>query len=293
MAGFPGPFAARITKLYYPWAYVRSSAKYHELQRTWFAAYGRASASDGGCSTVVRTGPNEVMVRDPALLPALARAKKGAWYIIGRNMLSLQLLRDVQTHSIRRRVWDRALTARRIESYLPAVHEHARMLVDALGRRGGEAGEADITSWLAFYSFDTMGAITYGRSFGMLEKAGGAGSRYFLDMTRESMRMVGLLGPVPWTMLLLEGLGIGRAHAKFMRWCGTISDQRMSRGGDGDLFSVLLDAEPTNVGEHHVPLAGDSRLAIIAGRYVFPRGCAAVRLSVCGCSAVPMIWRWC
>lgn len=273
MAGFPGPFAARITKLYYPWAYMRSGGKYYELQRTWLAAYARpgpaGAATDGGCSTVVRTGPNEVTVRDPALLPALARADKGAWYIVGHHLLSLQLLRDSATHSIRRRVWDRAMTARRIdEAYLPAVHEHTRLLVDALGRRGGgAAGEADISAWLGFYAFDVMGALTYGRSFGMLQNAGGAGSRYFLDMTRGSMRLIGLLAHVPWTVLLLEGLGLaGRAHADFIRWCGSIADERMRRGGDGDIFSVLLDAEPDNVGRHHVPLAGDSRLAIIAGR---------------------------
>jgi hypothetical protein len=43
---FPGPFMARITKLYYPYAYIGCSGKYHRLQKTWFEIYG----------DIVRTG---------------------------------------------------------------------------------------------------------------------------------------------------------------------------------------------------------------------------------------------
>lgn len=112
-----------------------------------------------------------------------------------------------------------------------------------------------------------MGAISYGRSFGMLEKAGKDGSDYYRIMTHKSMWTIGLLGHVPWTVLLFEKLGVaGRDYMRFMKWCSEIVEERLRRGGEGDLFQVWMEAEPQNVGVHHIPLNGDSRTAIIAGR---------------------------
>ncbi|KAF8243151.1 cytochrome P450 [Wilcoxina mikolae CBS 423.85] len=250
LSHFPGPFAARITNLYHPYAYMRCRGKYFRLQKSWFEKYG----------DIVRTGPNELIINDPSAIPALAKASKGSWYLIGHNMQSVQLVRDIVTHSIRRRVWDKALSPKAVESYLPRIREHTALLVSAL------AGETNITEFLGYYAFDVMGAISYGRSFSMLEKAGKDGSDYYMKMTHKSMRILGMLGHTPWTVLLLEKLGAaGKEHIRFMKWCSEIAEERQKRGGEGDLFQVLMEAEPQNFGVHHVPLHGDSRTAVVAG----------------------------
>ena len=230
------------------------------MQQRWLAQYG----------DIVRTGPNEVLVLRPELLPALARAAKGSWYNNGNGNPSLQLVKDRQTHSVRRRVWDRAFTPDCVKSYAPRVRYYTEKLVAQLA--AGGAGEKDITAWFSYYAFDVMGALTFGRDFGMLDKGGKDGSDYFLRMTHASMRSVGLLGHTPWMLLLMERLGAaGRDHMEFLAWCRerVLDRQRRGRGEMGsDLFEVLLEAEPRNKAPHHVPLQGDARTAIVAGRYV-------------------------
>ncbi|KAI5784457.1 cytochrome P450 [Pyronema domesticum] len=247
---FPGPPMARLTKVYYAYKYSQSKGRYYEVQKEWFAKYGN----------VVRTGPNEITTIDPNALQVLSKTNKGTWYVFGEPTPSIQLVRDITTHSIRRRVWDKALSAKAIEGYLPHIRRHISLLLPQL------AGEVDISRFFSYYAFDTMGVITYGRSFNMLEKAGRDGSDYFLRMTHASMRTLGLLAHIPWTLVLLENLGAaGKDHTNFLKWCDEISQERKQRGKGDDIFGVLLDVEPQNVGQHHIPLAGDSRTAIVAG----------------------------
>jgi cytochrome P450 len=250
---------ARITKLYYPYVYKASGSQYYRAQAAWLSTYG----------DIVRTGPNELICTRPEILPVLAKAAKGTWYNIGNRNTSLQLERNKETHSIRRRVWDRAFTPAAIASYLPRIAHYRSGLLSALAGNT----EKNITAWLSYYAFDVMGALTYGSDFGMLEKGGKDNSDYFLTMTHASMRSVGLLAHIPWVMLLLESLGAaGDTHMKFLAWCEELVEQRKKRGlGEAgmDLFEVLLEAEPNNKPPHYVPLQGDSRTAIVAGRYVF------------------------
>lgn len=256
-AHFPGPFPARVTQLFYPYTYMRCNGQYYRLQKAWFDTYG----------DVVRTGPNEVIVADPSVLPHLAKAAKGAWYSIGQSNPSVHSVRDVRTHSIRRRVWDRAFTPAAIAGCVATVQRYRERLLQALA--SGERGETNITACVSHFAFDTMGRLTYGRDFGMLEKQGRDGSDYFLRMTHASMRVVGLLGHVPWLLVLLERLGAaGKDHMRFLKWCDEMTEERRRRGmvgGVRDLFQVLLEAEDGNKHPHHVPLRGDSRTAIVAG----------------------------
>lgn len=176
-------------------------------------------------------------------------------------------MKDRETHSVRRRVWDKAFTPDAVKAYAPRVKHYTDMLLEKLAE--GER-EKDITAWFSYYTFDVMGAFTFGRDFGMLEKGGRDGSDYFLRMTHASMRSIALLGHTPWLLLLMEMLGAaGKEHMKFLEWCKERVDDRKRRGmGEmgSDLFEVLLEAEPKNIGPHHVPLRGDSRTAIVAGR---------------------------
>ena len=202
------------------------------------------------------------------IIPHLSRAVKGTWYNIGAENPSLQLTRDVETHRIRRKAWDRGFSPEAINSYIPRIKPYTEILLDSLARHV----EVNITEWIGFYTYDTMGELTYGKGFGMLENEGKNGSDYFTSTIHEFMNVVGPLGHVPWTFLVLQMIGAaGSKHNVFMRWCQELMKERETRGfrdGQKDVFQHLLEAEPENKKPHKIPLHGDSRTVVIAGRYL-------------------------
>lgn len=247
--------------------------------------YACLGARTAAVHLVVHIGMVELIVMDAGLLPALAKARKGTWYIIGTNNPSLQTERGVATHAIRRHVWDRAFTPAAVDAYIPRILPLVDLLLAGLAGRGGGGGGGvvNISKWISWYSFDAMGEITYGRSFGMLARRGEDGSDRMLDMTHAMMGSVGAWGHVPWAAFMKEMFtGSVVMHLRFLEWAHELVVEREQRGmrdGHKDLMQHLLDAESDNKHPHYIPLRGDSRTAVVAGRYMCSRRGASLDCS--------------
>lgn len=272
---FPGPIPAKLTKLYYPWVYKKYAGKYYLAQREWLEEYGDVVRTGLSPLELARSrfevllthpGPNEIVTNRPEVIPYLSKALKGTWYNIGASNPSLQLTRNIETHRIRRKAWDRGFSPAAVELYIPRIKPYTTLLTEALARNR----EVNITEWIGYYMCDTMGELTYGQGFGMVEKGGQEGTDYFIRSIHDFMKVVGPLGHVPWTLLLLQKIGAaGKKHALFVKWCKELVEKRQQRGmtgGKKDIFEHLLEAEPENKKPNNIPLHGDSRTAVIAGR---------------------------
>ncbi|KAH0614555.1 uncharacterized protein H6S33_000191 [Morchella sextelata] len=118
-----------------------------------------------------------------------------------------------------------------------------------------------------FLTFDVMGDLAFGKPFGMLETEGLNGSDMFIKTMHGFSRVVGSVSNVPWFMLLLQWLpGLSGEFGNFERWCGHMVEKRKQFTPEKpDIFHFLLEAEPQNVGEHHIDLIAEAQLASVAG----------------------------
>lgn len=101
--GFPGPLAARITKLWHVWQ-ARDSKNHVVLDRL-HAKYG----------DFVRTGPSEITVFLPDAFSIIdgrhSVCAKGEWYDLLYPQQALVATRDKSAHNERRKDWLHAFTS--------------------------------------------------------------------------------------------------------------------------------------------------------------------------------------
>lgn len=132
-----------------------------------------------------------------------------------------------------------------------------------------------------------MGDIAFGKSFEMIQN----GKPHFaLDLLREGMKPLGVLGPIPWAFCILTRVpGLGNGFKTFVSWCAEQVEKRKKVNFQNvetilhtdmclnqiemevpDVMSWLIEhGEKTDNGQRAAEqaiLQCDSRLIIVAGR---------------------------
>ncbi|KAL4803988.1 cytochrome P450 [Aspergillus unguis] len=256
---FPGPSAARVSKLWHVWRLGPRSDNFMQLDSL------RAQYGD-----YVRTGPSEITIFNadavPVLLGPSSKCTKAPWYDANHPVISLHTLRGKKSHDARRRIWDRGFGVKALRTYEDRITSYSRNLLSQLTSRSGQSVSA--ADWFHFYSFDVMGDVAFGRSFEMLRN----GEPHFaFDLLKEGMRPLGLLGPVPWAFCLLTSIpGLGGGFKRFVAWSAEQVEKRRGMQMDvPDLMSWLIEASETaDKSQHRAAqslLESDSRLIIVAG----------------------------
>ncbi|KAE9368985.1 cytochrome P450 [Stipitochalara longipes BDJ] len=157
----PGPWYAKFTHL---WLKVqvlggRRVHYIHELHQR----YG----------PIVRIAPAEIAVADSASFREIHRIKSGylksPWYQeFGPPGVFTMI--DPHQHAKRRQLLARGFSKSYLrQNWEHVVKEKAEMAVGKIGR-DAERGTADILKWWTFYTTDTVGHLSFGESFRMLEQ---------------------------------------------------------------------------------------------------------------------------
>ncbi|GAB1212266.1 hypothetical protein ATERTT37_001398 [Aspergillus terreus] len=156
---FPGPLGSRLSSLYLPTQLNHNLYKHLHAYHTHYGPF-------------VRTGSSDLSIAHPAAVHALYSAAspctKAAYYDFTHPGLALQNIRDPAAHAARRRVWARAFSDPLLRGYEARVREYQQRLVERLAGMEGRA--VDARKWVNLYSFDVMGALTFGEGFGCLER---------------------------------------------------------------------------------------------------------------------------
>lgn len=118
----------------------------------------------------------------------------------------------------------------------------------------------NVSRWFNYYSFDVMGDLAFGKSFGML-KTGKA--HYFMAMLEEGMLPLGWISPLPWIIpVFLRAPIIGAGFRELLRWSGEqIENRKMMEVDVPDITSWLFQDDKTDKEWLH----GDGRLIVVAG----------------------------
>ncbi|KAE8423593.1 cytochrome P450 [Aspergillus pseudocaelatus] len=166
LRSIPGPTLARFSSLYRPWKLAGGDAPnfYRELHKR----YGKT----------VRTGPNTVDISDPAAVSVVyginSKFLKSSFYDMFSPfheetvMASMFSVRDPSQHQALRRPVAQKFSMSSIRAMEPFADECTDIFLDAM--RNLEGQSVDLGTWLQWYAFDVIGAITFQRRFGFMEK---------------------------------------------------------------------------------------------------------------------------
>ncbi|KAK9799880.1 putative Cytochrome P450 [Seiridium cardinale] len=162
LSSLPGPFLSRWTDLHVRLILVFGKrAQYvHWLHKK----YG----------PVVRVGPDTVDVSDGEAALSIHRAKggfaKSSFYDTGGRVQSMFSTRDRKFHANRRRLLGPCFTEASLNTMQPIIDDLARLAIENMRQEAGSsAGSVDVLKWWTLFAMDTIGQLSIGESFGMVE----------------------------------------------------------------------------------------------------------------------------
>ncbi|KAH7239791.1 cytochrome P450 [Fusarium solani] len=255
---FPGPFKARLSNLYVTALGLKKRHLYKEVQEL-HRIYG----------DVVRIGPSEISINSSEALHALhsnnTPCVKGPWYNIIYPMVSLLADRNKKSHTERRKTWDKAFNAKALRDYETRVVQYAELLLHQLEKMEGQPFNAKL--WIHYYTFDIMGDLAFGQSFGMLRDGL---KHYYMKLGDENMSLIGAFSRLIWLFPLFKATpGVNHTHLKFQGWLREQVDRRRKNEPPvSDVFSWILEdyeskEQPTK--QDFLNLHGDAHLIVVAG----------------------------
>ncbi|KAG8163285.1 hypothetical protein KVR01_006582 [Diaporthe batatas] len=258
---FPGPFLARISSFYITGVVFKGHQEYLELDRL-HKKYGE----------VVRIGPSALSIADPQALHAVhlnPRCLKGPWYQVLAPDTSVQTDRDAASHGARRKVWDRGFSSKALRNYEPRVAHYSDKLLACVDSHvaDGKARPLNASLWFNFYSFDVMGDLSLGESFGMLDR----GESHFAMRTLHGfMFMIGVFSHVMWAFRVISNLPIvGAENVRFKAWVAEQVKKRIENPPEiPDVFSWIIeeyDSNPNRTEQERLNLTADGLTISIAG----------------------------
>lgn len=150
------------------------------------------------------------------------------------------MIRNKSEHIRRRKTWDRGFSAKgtriaaqinmipsllispALRDYEPRVIKHTDNFIAQLEKM--ENTPVNITDWFNFYSFDVMGDLAWGKSFGMVS---GGIKHYFMTCLHADMTNIGLFTHMLWLFPLFKATPIiNSEHIKFWNWVKAQVDER-------------------------------------------------------------------
>ena len=103
-----------------------------------------------------------------------------------------------------------------LKAYEPAINSKIDLLVKQMKNKAGTT--INITKWSMFFTFDTMGAVGFGKQFQMLDDGA---EHSAIKGLHEQMTTLGILSSIPWFLSMVGAIpGLAGSYALFTSWCG-------------------------------------------------------------------------
>lgn len=112
-----------------------------------------------------------------------------------------------------------------LRNYEPRVSFWGDKLLERIDSEAGQGKPLDMSMWFNFYSFDVMGDLSLGESFGMLDRGK---PHWFMESLHNFMLSVGVFGHIMWAMTIFNKLPVvSSENAKFNSWVAKAVDKRI------------------------------------------------------------------
>ncbi|KAF2149681.1 putative P450 monooxygenase [Myriangium duriaei CBS 260.36] len=255
----PGPWAARLSSLYWTSKLTKSDAHYQLLAL--HKIYGR----------VVRIGSNDLSITDPNIMDVAygkhSRVTKGWWYDGDAPMTSMHTTRDKALHDKRRKVWVPAFSEKAVRDYESRIVPLSDLLIKKIGET--ESAPTNITLLFNLFTFDTMALLAFGRDYGMLERGE---KHYALKLLGDGMQPLAFWFPSWLIRMLISIPGAMVGYQKFVKFCIDELSWRVnnaqeaeSKGGIDIMSWILRAYKDIDRPDKDPMLQADARLIIVAG----------------------------
>ncbi|KAJ9606160.1 hypothetical protein H2200_009121 [Cladophialophora chaetospira] len=167
--GIPGPFWASVTRTWYTLA--SSKGDLEHVQRALHGKYG----------PLVRIAPNEVICADPEAIKTIYPIQapiptKTDFYDPWRvDAFSKHpdnfTASDEKVHGRRRRIVNHIYSLTNVLSLESYIDKCTKLFLQRLGEFADSGKAADLGEWLQWYSFDVIGELFFGRTFGFMQQS--------------------------------------------------------------------------------------------------------------------------
>ncbi len=212
---FPGPFGARLSKLWLS-AQLKDGDAFRKVQQL-HEKYG----------DFVRIGSSNLSIMHPKAVNAIfgqgSKCTKGESYDLTLPLTSLQLLRTKALHDQRRRIWSPAFSDKAIRGYEERTKTYRNQLISQLETFNGQP--VNVTKWFNYYTFDTMGDLAFGSSFKMLKTNE---EHWAFKLLHEGLVPLQWAFPVWFFRMMGSVPGLTRDWYRFIGFCAQKLDERMS-----------------------------------------------------------------
>ncbi|KAI8291724.1 Cytochrome P450 monooxygenase [Colletotrichum sp. SAR11_57] len=160
---------------------------------------------------------------------------------------------------------NRSPCTKALRDYEFRVANYTNQLLDQIEAHKGKP--FNIADWFNFYSFDVMGDLAFGKTFGMLKEGI---KHYFMTSLHTDMQAIGSFSHMLWLFPIFKNTPILNANNKrFWKFVTSQVDERIANPPDRpDVFSWVLEdyqaiKKPT--WQDTLNLYGDAYLIIVAG----------------------------
>ncbi|PVI04480.1 cytochrome P450 [Periconia macrospinosa] len=265
LRSFPGPYLARVSKLWHVWKCVKSRSRNHLILDDLYKQYG----------DFVRTGPREITVFHPDILYAIdgpgTKCSKTDWYDILLPEIAINTARDKSEHDHRRKIWNRAFTTSALAEYQhDVVAGLAGNLEEIIEKAARDEEVVRFDECAYWFGFDVMGQFAFTQSFHMLKSREW---HHAVSLLRATGQLLGTFSPVPW--LSQVGFQVGGNLLKGVRdwneglgWCrGRMAERIKSTIKKRDISSYLIE-ESQKMGsleQDRIWLNSDAITMVVAG----------------------------
>ncbi|GJJ15634.1 hypothetical protein Clacol_009912 [Clathrus columnatus] len=164
LASFPGQTIARVSRI---WSSVISRRGYqHIYYHELLLKYG----------PVIRIGPNHIITTEASAIPVVLgagpfrKSDRYVTFVTPKEPGSLLAVVDPHEHAERRRLWEKGMNFKALQSYKEIIHSRLQQLVSLLSQ---QQQEVDIN----LSTFDIMGDLAFSGQFDALQ----GGSTELLD----------------------------------------------------------------------------------------------------------------
>ncbi|RFU80501.1 cytochrome p450 [Trichoderma arundinaceum] len=258
---FPGPYVARLTKLYFVYINAQSGLHGHHVLHILHKQYG----------PYVRIGPNDLSIVDPEGMPVVlgpnSKCRKSEWYGQDMPYISTNTTRDRKLHDRRRRILTPAFTDKFLRGYMMRTQKFNELLIARIDDHEGKP--MNVTKWFHLHGFDVMGDLVFNKSFNMLQSGE---THWAIKLLEDGTHIQGYAFP-PWLYRVFATLpGMGSGYRRFVQLCIDQLDERMKLQGKTthmDMIEPLIthfqSLSPEDQKNALPMLQGDSRMLIVGG----------------------------
>ncbi|GLA73266.1 hypothetical protein AtubIFM55763_004175 [Aspergillus tubingensis] len=253
---FPGPLGARLSGFWLP-AKLLHQPLYQVLEEL-HKEYGQ----------FVRIGPSDLSIIHPDAVNIIYGFKsactKAPFYDLGAPVQSLHAHRNREAHDQRRRVWSLGFSDKSLRAYEKRLQIYRQKLIDLL-TSAADNQAINISNYLTWYSYDVMGDLAFGRTFGLLDASA---NHWAIQILNDMLKPLEYSVPI-WALRLLGSIpGMNKDALRYEEFSHQRLKTRMRETPEiPDISSSLLvelqGRVPTT--KEFYQLLGDVELIIAAG----------------------------